>query len=151
MKALCDLAKTWAPLAGRVLLTFIFLRSAYGKITGFTVVSGMMAKKGMPFAEVLLVGAIAFEIAGSLMILAGWHARIGALLLAVFLVPATLIFHNFWAVDPAQLTSQLNHFMKNLSILGGLVFIIGMGSGPLSLQGDPKEDRREDGASPERH
>ncbi len=134
MQALCDLAKTWAPLAGRVLITFIFLRSAYGKITGFTAVSGMMAKKGMPFAEVLLAGAIAFEIIGGLMVLAGWHARIGALLLAVFLVPATLIFHNFWAVDPAQLTNQLNHFMKNLAILGALVFIIGMGSGPLSLK-----------------
>ncbi len=134
MQAVCDLAKTWAPLAGRVLITFIFLRSAYGKITGFTAVSGMMAKKGMPFSDVLLVCAIAFEIIGGLMILAGWHARIGALLLAIFLVPATLIFHNFWAVEPAQLTNQLNHFMKNLSILGALVFIIGMGSGPISMK-----------------
>lgn len=137
MQALCNLAKTWAPLIGRVLITFIFLRSAYGKITGFTAVSGMMAKKGMPFSDVLLAGAIAFEIAGGLMILAGWHARIGALLLAAFLVPATLVFHNFWAVDPSQLANQLNHFMKNLAILGALVFIIGMGSGPLSLKGDP--------------
>jgi putative oxidoreductase len=140
MQALCDLAKTWAPLVGRVLITFIFLRSAYGKITGFTAVSGMMAKKGMPFSDVLLAGAIAFEIIGSLMILAGWHARIGAMLLAAFLIPATLIFHNFWAVDPAQLTNQLNHFMKNLSILGVLVFIVGMGSGPLSLR---EEDERQ--------
>jgi putative oxidoreductase len=151
MQALCDFAKTWAPLAGRVLITFIFLRSAYGKITGFTAVSGMMAKKGMPFSDVLLVGAIVFEIVGGLMVLAGWHARIGALLLAIFLVPATLIFHNFWAVDPAQLTNQLNHFIKNLSILGALVFIIGMGSGPLSLKDDPKEDQREDGAPPDPH
>lgn len=142
MQVLCNLAKTCAPLAGRVLISFIFLRSAYGKLTEFTAVAGMMAKKGMPFSEVLLAGAIAFEIAGGLMVLCGWHARIGALLLAIFLVPATLIFHNFWAVDPAQLTNQLNHFLKNLTILGALVFIIGMGSGPLSLQeedGSPGE------------
>jgi len=139
MQALCDLAKTWAPLFGRALITFIFLRSAYGKIMGFTAVSGMMATKGMPFSDALLAGAIAFEIAGSLMILAGWHARIGALLLAVFLVPATLIFHNFWAADPAQLSNQLNHFMKNLSIFGVLVFIIGMGSGPLSLREEDEQ------------
>jgi len=147
MQALCDLAKTWGPLAGRVLITFIFLRSAYGKITGFTVVSGMMAKKGMPFSDVLLVGAIALEIVGGLMVLAGWHARIGALLLAIFLVPATLIFHNFWAVDPAQLTNQLNHFVKNLSILGALVFIIGMGSGPLSFN----EGLKEENGQPDSH
>ena len=84
----------------------------------------------------LLAGAIAFEIVGGLMILFGWHARIGALLLVIFLVPATLIFHNFWAADPVQLPGQLNHFLKNLTILGALVFIIGMGSGPLSLKDD---------------
>ena len=92
-----------------------------------------MASKGMPAAEFLLVGAVVFEIAGALMVLLGWHARWGALLLAVFVVPSTPIFHNFWAVDAAQYSNQLNHFMKNLSILGALVFIMGAGSGPLGL------------------
>jgi putative oxidoreductase len=112
MQALCDFAKTYGPVAGRFLITLLFLRSAFGKIVGFTAVSGMMAKKGMPFAEVFLVGAI-------------------------FLIPATLIFHNFWAVDPAQLReliNQTNHFYKNVTILGALVFIMGMGSGALSLK-----------------
>ncbi len=140
MQALCNLAKSYAPLAGRVLITFIFMRSAYGKMFEFTAVSGMMAKKGMPFSELLLAGAISFEIAGSLMVLFGWHARVGALLLAIFLVPATLIFHNFWVADPVLMSNQLNHFLKNLTILGALVFIIGMGSGPLSL--------KEEGESP---
>jgi len=134
MHALCNQAKQYGSLIGCILITLLFLRSVYGKITGFSAVAGMMAKKGMPFADVLLVGAIAFEIAGGLMVLLGWNARWGALLLAVFLIPATLIFHNFWAVDAAQVTNQLNHFMKNLTILGALVFIIGMGSGPLSLK-----------------
>jgi putative oxidoreductase len=134
MQALCNLAKTYGPLVGRILITLLFLKSAYDKIAGFSAVAGMMAKKGMPFSEVLLAGAIVFEIAGSLMIILGWNARIGALLLAIFLVPATLIFHNFWAVDAAQMTNQLNHFMKNLSIFGALVFVMGMGSGPLSLK-----------------
>lgn len=140
MEILCHLTKTYGPLIGRILITAIFLRSAFGKITGFSAVAGMMAKKGMPFAEFLLVGAIALEIAGGLMVLLGWKARWGALLLIVFLVPATLIFHNFWAVDPAQYTNQLNHFMKNVSILGALLFVMGMGSGPLSL------DRRKESA-----
>ena len=125
-----------ALLIGRILITLIFLRSAYGKITGFSTVAGVMAKKGMPFAEFLLVGAIAFEVAGALMVLLGWNARWGALLLIIFTVPATLIFHNFWAAEPAQLTNQINHFMKNVSIVGALVFIVGMGSGPLSLKRD---------------
>jgi putative oxidoreductase len=134
MHALCDLAKNFGPLIGRILITAIFLHSAYGKITGFSVVAGVMAKKGMPFAEVLLVGAIVFELAGGLMVLLGWKARWGALLLALFVVPATLIFHDFWAVDAAQYRNQLNHFLKNMSILGALIFIMGAGSGPLSLK-----------------
>lgn len=136
MQALCNLTKTYGPLAARFLITFLFLRSALEKVTAFAVVADMMARKGMPFAEVLLVGSIVLEIAGSLMVLLGWRARLGAVLLAIFLVPATLIFHNFWAIDPAQareVANQANHFFKNVSILGALIMIMAMGPGPLSL------------------
>ena len=137
MAALCSVANTYAPLVGRLLVTFIFLRSAIGKIGNFSGVAATMSAKGMPFAEALLVCAIALEIGGVLCVLLGWKARWGALALFVFLLPATLIFHNFWAVDPAQakeLANQTNHFYKNVTILGALVFIIGMGSGPLSME-----------------
>lgn len=134
MSALCDLAKTYGPLLGRILITALFLRSAFGKITGFSAVAAGMAQKGMPFAEALLVGAIAFEIVGSLMVLFGWKARWGALLLILFTIPATLIYHDFWNMEGAQYQRQLSHFMKNLSILGGLFVVMGMGSGPLSLE-----------------
>ena len=136
MQAWCKLAARYGPLIGRILIALIFLKSGLEKITGFSAVAGFMAKAGMPAPEFLLVGSIAFEIAGGLMVLLGWHARWGALLLAVFMIPATLIFHNFWAVEAAQVTNQVNHFMKNVSILGALAFIMGMGSGPLSLGKD---------------
>ena len=139
MNTLCELTQRYAPLLGRFLITFLFFRSAFGKIANFSGAAGGMAAKGMPYAEVFLVGAIAFEIVGSLCVLLGWKARWGALALLIFLVPATLIFHNFWAIDPAQmreLTNQTNHFFKNLTIMGALVFIIGMGPGPLSLSDD---------------
>lgn len=136
MEGLCNLAKTYAPLVGRFLITFIFLRSAFGKIGNFAGVAGGMAAKGMPYAEFLLACAIAIEIVGGLCVLTGWQARWGALALLIFLIPATLIFHNYWAVDPAQakeLANQTNHFFKNLTIMGALVFVIGVGSGPLSI------------------
>jgi putative oxidoreductase len=142
MHALCELSQRYAPLLGRFLITFIFFRSAFGKITNFPGVAGNMAAKGMPYAEFLLVGAIVFELVGALCVLLGWKARWGALALLIFLIPATLIFHNFWAIDPAQMrevANQANHFFKNLTIMGALVFIMGMGSGPLSLSGDRGE------------
>jgi putative oxidoreductase len=134
VNALCDLAKTYGPLLGRILITAIFLRSAFGKITGFSAVASGMAKKGMPFAEVLLVGAIVFEIVGALTMLLGWKARWGALLLIIFMIPATLFYHDFWNMEGAQYRQQLTHFMKNLSIFGALIFVMGMGPGPLSLE-----------------
>jgi putative oxidoreductase len=140
MQALCNLVKTYGPLAGRVLITPLFLMSGYDKITGFTAVAATMAKKGLPFSESLLVGSIAFELLGGLMVLLGWRARLGALLLAVFTLAATLAFHNFWAVDAAQYRGQLTHFMKNLAILGGLVYIMVAGAGPFSLGKEGKSE-----------
>jgi putative oxidoreductase len=141
MHALCELVRQYGPLAGRILITAIFLISGYHKITGFAAVSGMMAKMGMPMPDLLLAGAIAFEIGGALMVLLGWHACLGALLLVVFTVPATLLFHNFWAVGPADFQNQFNHFMKNLAITGGLLYIMAMGPGPLSLGKDGASTR----------
>jgi len=136
MQALCNLAKAYGPLVGRIMIAPLFLLSGFHKITGFSAVAGMMATSGMPFAEVLLVGSIVFELGGGLMVLVGWHARWGALLLAVFTIPATLMFHNFWAVDAAQYQSQLSQFMKNLAILGGLAYVMAMGSGPFSVKSE---------------
>ena len=134
MHALCNLVRQFGPLAGRILISAIFLISGYHKIIGFAGVSGMMAKMGMPAPDLLIAGAIACEIGGGLMVLLGWNACWGALLLIVFTIPATLMFHNFWAVGPADYQNQLIHFQKNLAMIGGLLYIMAMGSGPYSLK-----------------
>src|SRR6185437_9387520 len=86
---------------GRLMLATIFLLSAVGKLSNFKGTAGMMADKGIPAAQVLLVGAIAFEVGGGLSILLGYRPRIGAVLLLVFLVLATYYFHDFWKIDDA--------------------------------------------------
>ena len=134
MNTLCGLAKTCGVLLGRIMIVAIFLKSAFDKTIGFSATAAMMAKKGMPFADVLLVGAIAFQVLGGLMVLFGWKARWGALLLILFTIPTTLIFHDFWNLEGQQYRGQLTHFMKNLAILGGLFVVMGLGSGPLSLE-----------------
>lgn len=126
--------KTYGPVAGRILIAPLFLLSGFHKVTGFPAAAGTLAQAGLPFPEVLLVGAIVFELGGGLMVLLGWHARWGALLLALFTIAATLVFHNFWSVEAAQYRGQLNHFMKNLAILGGLAYVMAAGSGPFSLR-----------------
>ncbi len=66
-------------------------------------------------------------------LLLGFKARVGAVLLIIFLIPATLIFHNFWAFEGMERQMQMIMFMKNLAILGGLLLVLGLGPGPISV------------------
>ena len=120
--------KALASLIGRILLALIFLKSGIGKIGDFTGTAQHMANHGMPIASFFLVGAIFFELVGSITVIFGYFTRVGALLLIIFLIPTTLIFHNIW-VDPKMMV----HFMKNLSMLGGLFILLTAGGGRFSL------------------
>lgn len=135
MNALDKFAKQYAPLIGRTLLALIFIISGWGKIGGFEKTAAYMAAKGMPITEVLLVGAIIVELGGGILLVLGWQARLAALAIFLFLIPTTLIFHAFWAVDAAQMQNQFNHFFKNLCIMGGMLYIMAYGPGPFSLGG----------------
>ena len=80
-----------------------------------------------------LLGAIVFEVGGGLSVILGYRARWGALALIVFTVPATLIFHNFWALEGMDQQINMIMFMKNLSMIGGLSLVAAYGAGPVSL------------------
>jgi putative oxidoreductase len=106
----------------RVLLCLVFVHAVIGKLTGFAGVAGMMTARGLPFAPALLVAAIALMAVGSVLVISGIRARLGAILLLLFLVPTTLIFHHEVA-DPQQRIQLL----KNLSIMGGLLLVADRG------------------------
>lgn len=128
-------------LAGRILIGAIFLLSAVGnKIPGFTAVTQYMASEGVPLPSVMLAGAIVFLIAGSLSVMLGYRTRIGAALLLVFLLLATYFFHDFWSFEGDARQQQMIQFMKNLSLMGTMLFLIANGPGPLSLDGRPKAE-----------
>jgi putative oxidoreductase len=119
---------------GRLMIATIFLMSAVGnKIPKFDDVAALMKSQGIPQPQVMLAGAILFLIAGSLSIILGYKARIGAALLFVFLVLATYYFHDFWKFSGPTQQQQMIHFMKNLSMMGTMLFVMANGSGAMSL------------------
>jgi putative oxidoreductase len=123
----------FAPL-GRLLLSLIFVASAAGKLSDWQSPAKIMADKGVPAVDVLLSVAIALEIFGGVLVLLGFHARVGAFALLLFLVPVSLIMHNFWTIDDVpQRMEQMINFMKNVSISGGLLMVLALGAGPLSI------------------
>lgn len=121
------------PLAGRILLAAIFLVAGYGKLMAFAGTSGYFAKLGFPAPDVMTVLAIAVELGGALLLVAGWHARWAAWALILFVAIATFAAHRFWEFDAAQYRNQMNHFLKNLALIGGLLFVVAFGPGRMAV------------------
>lgn len=118
---------SFALLLGRVFLSAIFIISAYTKIVDLPGTEAYMASKGMPATGFFLLGSILLELGGGLFVLFGYKTRWGALALILFLIPTTLIFHTDFS-DRIQTIM----FLKNLAILGGLIFVSEHGPGKLS-------------------
>ena len=138
METAYAMVKQYGPLAGRILLALIFVMSGYEKLGSFAGTAGYMAKAGIPFTEAALVIAIIIELGGGILLILGWKTCWAALAIFVFVILATLTFHNFWAVEAAQVQMQQIHFMKNLCILGGLLYVMAFGAGPLSIDNRSK-------------
>jgi len=128
-----DQTKALGLLLGRLLLCPIFLLSGTMKIIDWSKTVESMTQKGMAFVPEFLVAAIAVELLGGLCLLFGYKARYGAILLALYLIPVTIVFHPFWAAESAAREPQLQHFLKNLTIMGGLCTIAAAGDGRYSL------------------
>ena len=133
MSALCVAVKTYGPLAGRILLALLFVVSGFNKLVGFEGTAGYIASKGLPLPQLAAAGAIAVELVGGVLLVIGWQARWAATAIFLFLVPTTLIFHAFWAVEGPGARMEQLQFMKNLCIMGGMLYIMAFGAGPLSV------------------
>jgi len=112
-------------LTGRVFIATVFLASAFGKITNFQTTTEYMSAHGMPMVVLLCLGAIAIEVLGGLSLVLGYNTRWGAVMLLLFMVPTTLVFH--------AAPEQRIQFLKNLAIMGGLLQLAAFGPGEISL------------------
>jgi putative oxidoreductase len=121
-RGLQDLA---APL-GRILLALMFVVAGLDKISGYSGMQGYMESMGVPGAALPLV--IVLEVLGGLALMLGWHTRLSAFLLGGFTILATLLFHSNIGDQ-----TQMLFFMKNLSIVGGLLLVVSLGAGPYSI------------------
>ncbi|MEJ2123187.1 MAG: DoxX family protein [Alphaproteobacteria bacterium] len=70
------------------------------------------------------------------MLIAGYKARWGAVLLIIFLIPAAYYFHAPWrAVDAAEFGQQVVHFLNNIGLMGAMLLVVALGPGPGSIDG----------------
>jgi len=125
-------AKGPVVLLGRLFFAAIFLMAGPNHFTKQAI--GYAASQGVPLASIAVPVSGLLAIIGALSILLGYRAKVGAWLIALFLIPVTLMMHKFWGVsDPMMAQVQMIMFMKNIAMLGGALLIAQFGAGPLSL------------------
>jgi putative oxidoreductase len=120
------LINNYGSLAGRLLISVMFLAAGISKITGYAGTQGYMEAMGVPGALLPLV--IALEVFGALAIIVGYKTKVVAFLLAGFSIISALLFHNNFG---DQMQAAL--FMKNIAIAGGFMFLVVNGAGPISI------------------
>ena len=121
------------PLLARILIAPLFLVAGYNKLMAVAGTAGYFAKLGFPMPDVMVWVAIVIDIGGGLLLLIGWKTRWISWLLIAFVAIATFTAHRFWAVDAAQYANQLNAFLKNIAVIGGLLMFVAHGPGSASV------------------
>ena|ERR1700722_193371 len=136
-------------VVGRMCLSLIFILAGIGNImdwhgTESYLINGLcdalnytqtihmaqdLLQWAIPWTPQLLLAGTIFEMLGGLLMFFGLQVRFAAFLLALFLIPTTLIFHHFWFLDNPDRELQMIMFMKNLSIFGALLYILAIGAG----------------------
>jgi len=121
---------------GRVLIAVIFVLSGIEKVMDLGATAAAIGGKGLPMPYVAAVATAFVELGGGLLIIAGWQTRIVSLVLALFCAVAAYFFHDFWHYPAGpEYTNNMIHFLKNVSIMGGLLMLCAAGAGRYSLDG----------------
>ena len=119
-----------AALAGRILIATIFVMSGAGKLADPAGTIAYIGAAGLPFAPIAYAGAVAVELGGGIALVLGYRTRVAAAAMALFSVLAALFFHSALADQ-----NQMIHFFKNIAMAGGLLQVVAVGAGRLSLDG----------------
>ena len=125
------------PLVGRILLAVIFIISGLGKIAAPEATQGYIASVGLPAPLLGYLAAIAIELGGGVLLLAGYRTRVAAAGLAVFSIVSALVFHSAFGDQ-----NQLIHFLKNLAMAGGLIQVVAFGAGAYSIDNQKNKPGR---------
>lgn len=122
-------------LLGRIFLSAIFIFEAIDSTLYFGKTQQIMTEHGLTWnQDMLLYGAIILLYLGGLMVLFGYRSTLGAIMLLIYWVPVTFIVHDFWNSPHDDLRLQSILFMKNMAIIGGLLMLVGKGSGRYSVK-----------------
>ena len=126
--------EAYALLIARILFAPLFFYSGIGKVFAFGLTASRLPGGESGFGMVLAAGAVAVELGCALAVLLGLYVRPLALVFILYIIAATLMFHQFWASPAAQVVPQTLNFLKNLGLIGGFGLLAAFGAGPYSIR-----------------
>jgi putative oxidoreductase len=129
-------ATRYLPFVGRLLIGLPFAMSGLGKLAAYGPTTAMIAAVGLPVPPLAFAVAVAVELGGGLLLIAGYQARLVAAALALFSIATAVSFHSNFADQ-----NQMIHFLKNVMMAGGLLQIAAFGAGAISLDNWFSKDR----------
>jgi putative oxidoreductase len=118
----------WVGLLGRLLMSAIFIQGGFLKAMAPAATMGYFAKYGLPLPGIAYAVALLVEIGGGILFLAGWRARVTALVLAIWCIATAMVAHYH-----PENRDQMIHFMKNVCMAGGFLQVVAFGAGRLSV------------------
>jgi putative oxidoreductase len=121
-------ATRYLPFVGRLMIGLPFALSGLSKLGAYSATIGMISAAGLPFPPLAFTVAVATELGGGLLLIAGYRARYVAAALALFSIATAISFHSNFADQ-----NQMIHFLKNVMMAGGLLQITAFGGGVLSV------------------
>ena len=127
------MSQAWKLFLGRTLLGLLFLVAGVRQLMFYAGSVGYFGKLGFPAPEATAWLSIVIHVVGGVLLIVGWKTKWTSWLLLAMVVIATAMAHRFWEYDAAQYGNQLNHFLKNLAIIGGLLFVTAFGAGAKSV------------------
>jgi len=106
-------------LIGRILYALVFLMSGINHLRNSGAMAGYAASKGVPAPRLAILGTGVLMLLGGLSIALGVRPTWGIVLITVFLIPTTVMMHNFWVdTDPMARLNNLINFQKNVAMVG---------------------------------
>jgi uncharacterized membrane protein YphA (DoxX/SURF4 family) len=116
-----------ALIAGRVLFALIFINSGISHFTKNEAMTGYAKYKKVPMARAAVYLSGLMILLGGIYIILGFYADLGALLIALFLIPTAFLMHAFWKeTDPTAKQNETIGFFKDLSLAGAALIIFAL-------------------------
>lgn len=114
-----------ASFIGRLVLGGFYLYYGINNIVDFTGMSGYAAFRGVPMPELSVVVGAILLIIGGLSVITGYRPVLGILILVLFLLPVSMLMHNFWTIDDPQMRAiELGLWMRNMALAGAGLFLL---------------------------